>query len=82
MCAPSEPQTASWEPLCGQPAGRVLPGALLAGRTAQASWNTCFCPEHRNEVFTSFSRRGGGEALRGRCLRDEPPGARLVPFLH
>lgn len=38
MCAPSEPQTASWEPLCGQPAGRVLPGALLAGRTAQASW--------------------------------------------
>ena len=29
----------------------ACPGVPLAGHAARASWNTCFCPEHRNKVF-------------------------------
>lgn len=61
--------------------GCVL-GPRWPGRTARASWNTCFCPEHRNKVFASFSRRRVGVPPRTLPPRQAVWGLTVVPFFH
>lgn len=82
MCAPLEPQTASGEPPCGQPAGRGASWGAVGRTHSPSQLEYCFCLEHRNKVFTSFSRLGVRGPLRTLPPRQAVWSLTMVPFFH
>lgn len=82
MCAPSEQQTASGEPLYGQPAGRGASWGPAGWTHSPSQLEYCFCLEHRNKVFTSFSRLGVRGPLRMLPPRQAVWGLTMVPCFH
>lgn len=75
MRAPSEPQTASWESLCGQPAGRGASWGPVGPDTRPEPVGIRVSARSTEIKFSLHSADGGWGSLRGRCLRDKPSGA-------